>query len=211
LKEIQKIMTQPDYDVLEALQAHRKLLAHKSARLNELLVTLEKTIKKMQGEIEMEIKEYYQGFSDEQIEKYRNEVRQRWGEDTLKKSEALVMNMGKEKFTALQAEGNQIFVAISLNMSRGAESFEVQEQIGKWRQWLENFSTYSDEAVLGLGREYSRHQDFAAFFRKIHPDLPEFLTKAVEYYCGNQNLRPDKAPDQGHQERKNSRPGNVAN
>jgi len=26
----------------------------------------------------MQIKEYYQGFADEQIEKYREEVRQRW-------------------------------------------------------------------------------------------------------------------------------------
>jgi hypothetical protein len=30
---------------------------------------------------------------------------------------------------------------------------------------------------------YSQDPEFAAFFRKIHKDLPEFLTKATEYYC----------------------------
>jgi MerR family transcriptional regulator, thiopeptide resistance regulator len=189
LDEIKKIMSRPDFDVLVALQSHHILLAQKAARLNELLATVEKTIRKMKGEIQMEIKEYYQGFSDEQIEKYRDEVRRRWGEDTLKKSEARITGMGKEKFAALQAEGKEIFMAISLNISRGAECPEVQEQISKWRSWLENFSSYSDEAVLGLGRVYSQHADFAAFFRKIHPELPEFLTRAIEYYCANQKNR----------------------
>jgi hypothetical protein len=36
---------------------------------------------------------------------------------------------------------------------------------------------------LGLGRAYSQDARFAAFFAKFHPDLPQFLTKAIEYYC----------------------------
>jgi hypothetical protein len=143
---------------------------------------VDKTIKKLKGKINMEIKEYYQGFSDEQIERYRREVRQRWGEDTLNASEARVLAMGKEKFAALQAQGTVIFQAVSDNMARGFDSPEVQAQIAAWRQWLENFHHYSEEAVTGLGRAYSQDPEFAAFFRKIHPDLPEFLTRAIEHY-----------------------------
>jgi hypothetical protein len=36
--------------------------------------------------------------------------------------------------------------------------------------------------VLELGRAYSQNPDFIKFFRKINKDLPEFLTKAIEYY-----------------------------
>lgn len=50
------------------------------------------------GEAEMPIKEYYH---DEQIEKYRQEVRQRWGDDVLTTSEAGAIGMGKERFAAL--------------------------------------------------------------------------------------------------------------
>ena len=133
----------------------------------------------------MEIKEYYQGFSDEQIEKYRDEVKKRWGEKTLKESEDRVMKMGKEKFAEVQAESDLIFRTIAENMAKGYDSKIVQNEIAKWRQWLENFHHYPDEAVLGLGRAYSENPEFAKTFKKYHKDLPEFLTKAIEYYCAH--------------------------
>ena len=183
LEEIKQIMSRPDFDLVKALESHRTLLTRRSERIDDLLATVERTIKKMKGETEMSIKDYYKGFSDEQVEKYRKEARELYGEDTLKESEARVMKMGKEKFAALQAQGGAIFKAIADNMVKGHDSPVVQKQVAKWRQWLENFSHYSDEAVLGLGQAYSQHPDFAKYFRKINKDLPEFLTKAIEYYC----------------------------
>jgi len=183
LDEVKKIMMRPDFNVLEALQSHRTMLMKKADRMAELLATVDKTISNLKGQAKMPIKEYYQGFSDEQVEKYRQEVRQRWGNRALEESEARVLKMGREKFAALQAEGGLIFKAISDNMSKGFDSAEVQKHIAGWRQWLENFATYSEEAVLGLGQAYSQHPEFASFFRRYHEDLPEFLTKAIEHYC----------------------------
>ena len=187
LDEIKNIISRPDFDILEALQSHKALLMKKVERINERLATIDKTIKELKGEVKMQIKEYYQGFSDEQIEKYRQEVRRRWGEKTLRESEERVINMGKEKFAELQAEGGEIFQNISDNMSKGHDSDFIQAQVSRWRSWLENFHHYSDEAVLGLGQAYSQNPDFAKFFEKYHKDLPEFLTKAIEYYCANNN------------------------
>jgi hypothetical protein len=93
--------------------------------------------------------------------------------------------MGKEGFAKLQTEGASIFETIGDNMSKGFDSYEVQEQIVRWRTWLENFATYSDEAVLELGQAYSQHPRFIKVFREINEDLPAFLTKAIEYYYTN--------------------------
>jgi DNA-binding transcriptional MerR regulator len=183
LEEVKTITSQADFDALEALQSHKELLQKRKERIDELLRTINKTIKNIKGENLMEIKEYYQGFSDEQIEKYREEVKQRWGEKTLKDSEARVMKMGKEKFAEVQAESDRIFRTIAENMAKGYDSKIVQTEIAKWRQWLENFHHYPDEAVLGLGRAYSQNPEFAKTFKKYHQDLPAFLTKAIEYYC----------------------------
>jgi DNA-binding transcriptional MerR regulator len=185
LDEIKKILADPGFDVIEALQSHRTLLSKKAERIDGLLATIDNTIKTLKGENDMPIKEYYEGFSDEQIEKYRHEVRERWGEKTLEESEARVLKMGKEKFKALQDEGGAIFKAISDNMSKGYDSKEVQELVAEWKNWLENFSHYSDEAVLGLGQAYSCHPDFAKFFQKFGSDFPAFFTKAIEYYCAS--------------------------
>ena len=135
--------------------------------------------------MKMNIKDFYNGFSDNQIEKYRQGVRERWGEDTLKESEDRIIGMGKEGFSKVQAEGTSIFETIAIYIPEGFNSNEVQEQIVKWRKWLDNFSTYSDEAILELGRAYSQDPRFTKVFSDINKDLPEFLTKAIEYYCAN--------------------------
>jgi DNA-binding transcriptional MerR regulator len=183
LKDIKTIMSRPDFNVLEALEQHRLLLQKRAARIKELLATVDWTVKKLKGEKTMSIKDYYKGFSDEQIEKYRAEVTKRWGGDTLRESEARVIRLGKEKFAALQEKGGKIFQTIADNMDQGPGSPAVQEQVVKWRRWLEYFHHYSDEAALGLGRAYSQHPDFAAFYNKIKPGLAEFFTKAIEYYA----------------------------
>jgi DNA-binding transcriptional MerR regulator len=98
LDDIKIVLSQPDFEVLEALHSHKVLLFKRKERLNQLIATAEKTIKKINGETKMEIKEYYKGFTDDQIEKYREEVQQKWGNKTLQDSEARVKKMGKEKF-----------------------------------------------------------------------------------------------------------------
>jgi MerR family transcriptional regulator, thiopeptide resistance regulator len=183
VEDIKKIMSKPDFSVLRALEDHRILLKKRQKRLKELLATVDQTAKKLKEEKEMPIKDYYKGFSDEQIEKYRREIKERWGEKVLEESETRVMKLGIKKMEALQTEGGAIFKSIAANMARGYDSPEVQSQVKKWRAWLENFHHYSDEAVLGLGQMYSQHPDFAAFYHKINKDLPGFLTKAIEYYC----------------------------
>jgi len=183
LDEIRTIVGQPGFDVRRALEEHRVLLSKRADRIAVLLQTVDKTIKKIEGEIDMETREYYEGFSDARIEEYRKEARQRWGEDTVRDSESRVLKMGRQRMTELQAEGGAIFQTLAELMPKGAASLEVQEQVAKWREWLEHFSTYSDEAVLGLARMYSEDSRFATFFAKYHPDLPAFFTRAVEHYC----------------------------
>jgi len=183
LDEIRTIVGQPGFNVRRALEEHRVLLTKRADRIAELLKTVDKTIRKIEGEIDMDIKEYYQGFSDAQIEEYRKEARQRWGEDIVRDSESRVLKMGKQRMTELQSEGGAIFQTLAELMPKGAASPEVQEQVAKWRGWLEHFSAYSDEAVLGLARMYSEDSRFAAFFEKYHPDMPAFFTRAVEHYC----------------------------
>lgn len=182
LADIKQIMSRPDFNLLEALEQHRTLLKKRRERLEELLGTVDRTVKELKGEAKMSIKDYYKGFSDEQIEKYRREVRERWGEAVLEQSETRVMKMGKQRFAALQAEGGKIFQALADNMDKRYDAPEVQAQVKKWRAWLEHFHHYSDEAALELGRMYSQHPDFKAFYDKIKPGLAEYFTQAIEYY-----------------------------
>ncbi|XUW99963.1 MAG: MerR family transcriptional regulator [Dehalogenimonas sp.] len=182
LSDIKAIMEKPDFDLLSALESHRELIKEKSERLRELLATVDRTIRKLKGEKEMEIKDYYKGFSDKEVEAIRKEARDKYGEKTIADSEAKVMAMGKQKWDALQAEFSEIYTKIVANMDKGPESKVVQEQIARWRELMENFHHYTDEMILGLGRMYSEDERFGAFYLKFHPDMPRFMTAAIEHY-----------------------------
>ncbi len=130
----------------------------------------------------MEIKEYYKGFSDKEIDSIRKEARERYGEKTVADSEAKVLAMGKEKMDAVQVEFDVIYHGIVADMDKGPESQEVQVQIARWRELMENFHYYTNEMILGLGQMYSADDRFAAFYRKYHTDMPGVMTKAIEHY-----------------------------
>ncbi|MGI2336405.1 MAG: MerR family transcriptional regulator [Dehalogenimonas sp.] len=187
LSAIKAIIDKPDFDMLAALQSHRELLEKKAGRLGELLVTVDRTIRKLKGEKDMNIKEYYKGFSDEEIENMRQEAREKYGEKIVADSEVKVMAMGKEKMDAVQAEFDTIYRKIAADIDKGPESPEVQSGIARWRELMENFHHYTDEMVLGLGRMYSADDRFAAFYRKYHPDMAEFMTRAIEYYVASRD------------------------
>ena len=182
LNEIKNFISSPDFDMTEALKQHKNLLVRKEERLRQLINTVERTIGKMGRQTEMNIQGFYQGFSDEKIEEYREEVRRRWGSKVLEESEKKVIDLGKERFIALQAEGGKIFKAIMEGMSEGYDSKHVQDLIAEWREWLENFHHYTDEEVVELGKMYSQHPDFVKFFQQYGEDLPIFLTRAIEHY-----------------------------
>ena len=185
LADIKAIIEQPDFDLLTALQSHRRLLEEKAERLGDLLGTVDKTIKKLKGEKDMDIKEYYKGFSDKEVDAIRKEAREKYGEKTIADSESKVLAMGKDKFDAVQKEFGEIYHKIVANMTKGSESKEVQILIARWRELMENFHHYTDEMILGLGRTYSEDPRFAAFYLKFHNDMPKFMTAAIEHYIAN--------------------------
>ncbi len=55
LDEIAKIVSSPDFYIIEALTAQREVLARKSKRLGELISTVDKTIKQLRGEDTMQL------------------------------------------------------------------------------------------------------------------------------------------------------------
>ena len=55
LDEIGKIISCPEFDIIEALKSQRKVLVKKSERLGELISTVDKTIKQLRGEDKMQL------------------------------------------------------------------------------------------------------------------------------------------------------------
>ena len=182
LEEIQAILAQPNFDVVQALQVHRQALLERVERLNRLIQTIDKTTLHLKGQKTLKKKEYFEGFSEEKQKEYEKEIRQKYGE---KAFEGVTdwNSYTPEQKKRIIAESDAIYTDIAAVMDRGYASPEVQQIIARWHQHLRYFYEPSTERLLGLGQMYTEHPEFVAKFRAIHPDLPEFLNQAIQFYC----------------------------
>jgi len=77
LKEIRDILDDPEFDQIKALENHRRLLQKRTERLARLLKTIDKTIQRLEEDnMTMTDKELYEGFTQEQIERYKRQARE---------------------------------------------------------------------------------------------------------------------------------------
>jgi DNA-binding transcriptional MerR regulator len=182
LEEIKQIMGRRDFDVLDALQNHKDVLQKQVTRLNRLLATVDNTIQYIKGEKIMSQKGLFEGFSEEEQEKYALEAEQLYDPETVRESNRKWKAYSKEKKDAILAEGNHIYLDMIAAMPKGAASAEVQSIVKRWRKHMDYFWTPNLEQLLGLANGYNDDPKFKANFDKMHPELAEFMLEAVKVY-----------------------------
>ncbi|MBP8163993.1 MAG: MerR family transcriptional regulator [Anaerolineales bacterium] len=182
LEEIRRIMGRRDFDLLGALQSHREALQKKSARLSQLLATVDNTIQHIQGEKLMSQKDLFEGFSEEEQEKYAQEAEQMYDPETVRESNRKWKSYSAAKKEAILAEGRQVYEDMIAAMPKGASSPEVQAVVERWRKHMDHFWTPSLEQLIALAGGYNDDPRFKANFDKMHPALAEFMREAVTVY-----------------------------
>ncbi len=182
LDDIKKIMGRRDFDVLGALQSHKDALQKQAVRLNRLLVTVDNTIQHIKGEKIMSQKGIFDGFSEEEQEKYALEAEQLYDPETVRESNLKWKGYSAAKKEAILAEGKQIYQDMVAAMPKGASSAEAQAVVEHWRKHMDYFWTPDLEQLLGLANGYNDDPRFKANFDKMHPKLAEFMLEAVKVY-----------------------------
>jgi DNA-binding transcriptional MerR regulator len=185
LSEIRTILDTPRFDAQLALQSHRSALQARVERLNGLIETIDRTIEHMRGEREMSAGEMFVGFDEETQRRYEEEASRLWGEKHVKESRRRWDGYSKEKQGAILAEGGAVYRDLVAHLDDDPASAPVQQAIARWHQNLRYFYEPTPEVLHGLGQAYSQHPQFRATFTRMHPDLPDFLTAAIEHYCRN--------------------------
>ncbi|NLE52995.1 MAG: MerR family transcriptional regulator [Chloroflexi bacterium] len=181
LDEIRAALDRPDFDLLRALEQHRKALRERQERLARLAQTVERTIQHLRGEIEMSGDELFVGFTPEQEAAYEEEAAERWG-DGVHESNRLWRSYSDEKKRAVLQEGQAIYRDLIAAMPEGPASAAAQDGIRRWHENMRNFYEPTPEVLLGLGNLYNDDPAFNATFVKMHPDLASFMREAIKHY-----------------------------
>jgi MerR family transcriptional regulator, thiopeptide resistance regulator len=182
LEDIRKIMGRRGFDVLGALQGHREALQKQVARLDRLLVTVDNTIQHLKGERLMSERGLFEGFSEDEQEKYALEAEKLYDPETVRESNRKWKSYSSAQKEAILAEGREIYQDMIAAMPKGADSLEVQAIVERWRKHMDYFWTPNIDQLLGLADGYNNDPRFKANFDKMHPRLAEFMHEAVSAY-----------------------------
>ena len=135
----------------------------------------------------MSQKGIFEGFSEEEQEKYALEAEQSCDPETVRESNRKWKAYSAAKKEAVMAEGKAVYLDMIAAMPKGASSAEVQAIVERWRKHMDYFWTPNLEQLLGLANGYNDDPRFKANFDKMHPQLAEFMLEAVKVYVEKSN------------------------
>lgn len=190
LDSIKEIVTAPSFDGANALKDHREKLLEKRAQLDRLIANVDKTIALTEGKIYMTDKEKFEGFKQKMIEdnekKYGQEIRKKYGNETVDKSNAKLLNMTQKDYDAVKALENQVKETLAQAFANGDPTSDIaQKAADLHKQWLTFYwSEYSKEAHAGLAQIYVDDERFKAYYDEKQPGTAEFLRDAIHIYTG---------------------------
>jgi DNA-binding transcriptional MerR regulator len=190
LDSIKDIVTAPSFDGAHALREHRERLLQKREQLDMLIANVDKTIALTEGRIKMSDKEKFEGFKQNMIDdnekKYGEEIREKYGKDTVEKSNAKVKNMTQEQYDEVTALANQVAETLAQAFATGDPAGELaQKAADLHKKWLTYFwDQYSKEAHAGLAQMYVDDPRFTAYYDEKQPGTAEFLRDAILVYTG---------------------------
>ena len=190
LESIKQLVNNPAFDGPAALKKHQKQLLEKRRQLDLLINNVEKTISAAEGKSQMADKEKFEGFKqklvDDNERQYGKEVRAKYGNDVVDRSNAQMLNMSEaqyEEFTALE---KTLMETLAEACETGDPANRIAQKTAELhKQWLSfTWPRYSKEAHAGLAEMYVADERFAAYYNKVHPNAAEFLRDAILIYTG---------------------------
>ncbi len=192
LKEIADLLDEPSFDLIKALENHRRALRKKRSRLSTLLKTIDQTIHHLKKGMNMEKPEMlYEGLPKEVGTTYRQEAIKKYGKQAIDKSEKTLMALGKEGFKQLQKNAEEVNNELFTRRNQSPTNADIQSLIARHYLIIRKFWGTEDsqdkqgEAYCGLGQLYVDDERFTQRNGQAQPEFAIFLRDAMTYYAEN--------------------------
>lgn len=188
LAEIKEIVTADSFDGLAALKEHREKLLAQRERLDALIANVQNTIAMKEGERDMTDQEKFEGFKQGMIEeneaKYGKEIREKYGDEQVDRSNEKLRKMTREDYAGMERLAKEVNEAIRAAFREGDPAGELARKACELhREWLMHFwDSYSPEAHMALCQMYVDDPRFTAYYDAIEPGCAVFLRDAMRVY-----------------------------
>lgn len=189
LSAIRSILDDPAFDRLAALQSHLAELESRRSHLDDLILTVQKTISEAKGGTIMSDHEKFEAFKKRAVEanerSHGREIRETYGDEAMDLANARLLALTQEEYARWKALGDEILTALTAAVRAGETpgGAEGQRIAALHRQWLAySWETYTPKAHAGLGTLYGEDSRFTAYYDREEPGCAVFLRDAILAY-----------------------------
>lgn len=183
LKEIGRILTDPEFDRRDALLMQRQLLAEKAQRLDAMINAVNAALAAHERGETMNGEEILRPFGGFEPAQYEDEVRERWGTTAAyRESLRRTRRYSKQDWEAMKAESDRISQELADALAAGlapadprvtALAERHREHIAKW------FYPCSPAMHGALAELYVADARFTQGFDRLRPGLARYVRDAV--------------------------------
>ncbi len=186
LEEIRRVLDDPEFDVIRALEMHLGVARAEIERLEQVAATIERTLERMSTEDEMLSNEdLYKGIAPAEAERRRREARERYGEEEVARSEERLRQLTRKEWNDVGDAGESINRGLAERMDLPVDAPEIQELVARHYAWTCHFWQPDSVSYRALGAGYAQDPEFRAFYERYRPGLGEYLARAIDYYATN--------------------------
>jgi DNA-binding transcriptional MerR regulator len=194
LPEIQRILSDPEFDLRSALQLQRQLLAEKTVRTRALVAAVDAALARLEKgadvmseagddtKAEAEKADMFTAWKDFKQEDYEEEAKQRWGDsEAYKESKQRAARYTKQDWDRLGQEAAEIYRRAAALMDAGAAatSVEAMDVAEEHRQHITRwFYACPKQMHRGLGELYVNDERFTANIDRMKSGLSAYLCEA---------------------------------
>jgi len=187
LKKIKKILKNGDFDKISALVSHKMVLLNQIKKNQQLIQTIDHTIKHIKGERRMDEKEMYRGFSLEKQQEHQKLLKERYGieiDHHIDASYKKVENWDSEKWNEVSEEFDSLLQELVELAKKGLEpsSKEAQKCVEKHYNWLSHFWSPGKEAYIGHSN-LILETDLSKTYNQMNPGLASWFADAMAIYA----------------------------
>lgn len=190
LSAIRAILDDPHFDRLAALQSHLAELEAQRVRLEDLILTVRKTIAEAKGDDHMNDQEKFEAFKRRVTaaneEAYGREIRRKFGDAEMDRANACISALTQEEYDQWKRLGGEIHAALIAAVRAGADPRgpEGKRVAALHRRWLSySWEAYTPQAHRGLAELYVTDPRFTAYYDWELPGCAAFLRDAIDAHA----------------------------
>jgi DNA-binding transcriptional MerR regulator len=191
LKDICTILDNPAFDIMQALEGHRKALLANIERLNTLVGSIDKTLLTLKNKTMLQVEDLYEGIPQDKAEAWRAEAMTKWGKETILEAENNMRSLSKEEMNSLKTELNDISEKLTALMNGDPGNPEVQQLIARRYQIILRFTGGQIKQgklayLRGLGELYVADNRYTPVNGMPSMELALFMKAATDIYVESQ-------------------------